>query len=200
MISTKKGTISTRFYWWTCRNRKIVQDKPLQLRLFDLILGFWQFFFIFWLLIWMVAQTLIRHVIFWQTAIKTFRSIYVNCFNTLRFPAEVRTKLLKMHFLDNLRAITQEGSTETRQMTHFLSTFLTLTVCNIHFYIWKWSKFIFLWSPLWSILVCKIPQFWAKATDLDSPGRGHYTFLESKQLEVTKIQIMFCPARGAKKK
>ena len=68
---------------------------------------------------WTVAQTPKRHIIFWKTVIKTFRSIYVNCFNTLRFLAEVSTKLQKMHFLDNLRTITQEGSTETRQMTPF---------------------------------------------------------------------------------
>ena len=61
--------------------------------------------------------------------------MYVNCFNTLRFLAEVSTKMEKMDFLDNLRTITQEGSTETRQMTPFLlSTFAALTVCDIHFY------------------------------------------------------------------
>ena len=38
-------TISTRFYWLTCRNQKLVQNKPLQQRLFDLVLGFWQSFF-----------------------------------------------------------------------------------------------------------------------------------------------------------
>ena len=68
---------------------------------------------------WTVAQTPINHIIFWKTVIRTFRSIYVNCFNRLRFLAEVSTKLQKMHFLDNLRTITQEGSTETRQMTPF---------------------------------------------------------------------------------
>ena len=41
----------------------------------------------------------------------------------------------KCTFLDNSRAITQEGNMETRQITHFLSTFYALTVRNIHFYI-----------------------------------------------------------------
>ena len=78
-----------------------------------------------------MAQTPIRHIIFWQTVIKTFRSTYVNCFHTLRFLAETSTKLQKMHFLDNLRTITQEASTETRQMTpFFLSTISALAVCN----------------------------------------------------------------------
>ena len=42
----------------------------------------------------------------------------------------------------------------------FSSTFWALTVCDIHFCIWKMSKFVFMGSPLWSILVCKIPEFW----------------------------------------
>ena len=35
--------------------------------------------------------------------------------------------------------------------------------CKINFWIWKYSKFIFMWSPLWFILVCKIPQFLSKS-------------------------------------
>ena len=37
-------TIPTRFYWFTCRNEKLVKNKPLQQSLFDLILRFWQSF------------------------------------------------------------------------------------------------------------------------------------------------------------
>ena len=52
-----------------------------------------------------------------------------------------------------------------------------------------------MWSPLWSILVCKIPQFWAKL-----PIRtAHHTFLEIRHAGLLKIHIMFCPLRGAKK-
>ena len=65
---------------------------------------------------WMVAHTAINHIIFSKTVIKTFRSIYINCFNRLRFLAEVSTKLWKMHFFGQLRTITQDGSMETRQM------------------------------------------------------------------------------------
>ena len=36
--------------------------------------------------------------------------------------------------------------------------FWALTFCDIHFCIWKFSKFIFMWFLLWSILVCKIPE------------------------------------------
>ena len=115
-----------------------------------------------------VAWTPINHTIFWKSGKRTFRCIYVNCFNRLRFLAEVSTKLYKMHFFEQF---TQEGNMKTRQMTPFLSsTFSTGTVCNIHFCVWKQSKFIFIWSPLSSILVCKISQFWEKATSLENPS------------------------------
>ena len=81
------------------KNEKLVQNKPLQQRLFDLILGFWHFFYILIANVsWTVAQTPINHIIFWKTEMKTFRSIYVNYFNTLGFLAEVSTKLQKMLF------------------------------------------------------------------------------------------------------
>ena len=69
-------TISTRFYWLTCRNH-IYPWNAYRGRNH--------------------AETPIRHIIFWKTVIKNFRSIYVNCFNTCRFLAEVSTKLQKMH-------------------------------------------------------------------------------------------------------
>ena len=142
-----------------------------------------------------MAQNPIRHVIFWETAIKNFRFISVNCFNTLRFLAEVNTKLQKMHFLDKLRAITQEGSTETRQVTTFLSTFSALTVCNIHFYIWKWPKSFSCSPPFGLSWYVKYLNFEQKLPI----WTAHHIFLESRQPEVTKIHIMFCPPRGAKK-
>ena len=42
---------------------------------------------------WMEAQTPISHSIFWKSGIRTFRCIYVNCFNRFRFFAAVSTKL-----------------------------------------------------------------------------------------------------------
>ena len=42
---------------------------------------------------WIVAQTPINHIIFWKSVMRTFRCIYVNCFNRLRFLAEISTKL-----------------------------------------------------------------------------------------------------------
>ena len=50
---------------------------------------------------------------------------------------------------------------------------------------------------LWSILVYKIPQFWAKAIDPDSPR----TFLERRHPEVTKnLKLCFVPQGEPKKK
>ena len=48
-----------------------------------------------------------------------------------------------------------------------------------------------MWSPLWSILVCKIPQFWAKATALDSP---------SYSSRVTKTLYYVLSTEGCQKK
>ena len=39
-----------------------------------------------------VAQTPVNHIIFWKSVMRTFRCIYVNCFNRLRFLAEVSKK------------------------------------------------------------------------------------------------------------
>ena len=41
---------------------------------------------------WTVAQITIIHSIFWKNVMRTSRCIYVNCFNRLRFLAEVSTK------------------------------------------------------------------------------------------------------------
>ena len=43
--------------------------------------------------LWTVAWTPIYHTIFWKSGKRTFRCIYVNYFNRLRFLAEVSTKL-----------------------------------------------------------------------------------------------------------
>ena len=42
---------------------------------------------------WTVVQTSINYSILWKSVMRTFRSIYVNCFNRLRFLAEVSTEL-----------------------------------------------------------------------------------------------------------
>ena len=40
-----------------------------------------------------VAQNSINHSLFWKSVMRTFRCIYVNWFNRIRFLAEVSTKL-----------------------------------------------------------------------------------------------------------
>ena len=77
---------------------------------------------------------------------------------------------------------------ETRQMIPFLSsTFSALTVSNIHFWIWKYSKLIFTW--FWSILVCKILQLLVKSYRF---GQLIILFLKVDTLWFLKIYIMFC--------
>ena len=45
-----------------------------------------------------VSHSIINNTNFWKCVTRPFRCIYVNCFNRLRFLAEVSTKLQKMHF------------------------------------------------------------------------------------------------------
>ena len=88
------------------------------------------------------SHNIVNNNIFWKCVTRSFRCIYVNCFNILRFFAEVSTKLRKCTFSDNLRIISQEGNMETTQMTPlFSSNFSALPVCNIHFWISKYLKF-----------------------------------------------------------
>ena len=94
---------------------------------------------------WTMAQTTVNHVIFWKSEMRTFRCIYVNCLGFL------------------LRSA-QNWSAQPHFFHYFLS------VCSIHFYIWKQSKTFFVWFILLLILVCKAPQFWAKATNSGNPS------------------------------
>ena len=99
---------------------------------------------------WTVAHSPINYTIFWKSIMRNFRCIYVKCFTRLFFFLSPAQNWKKCTFLDNLRAITQEHS------ENFVTFILYL--------------FIFMCLPLlWYILVCKISQFWAKATDSDSP-------------------------------
>ena len=110
-----------------------------------------------------VSHSIINNILFWKLITRPFRCIYVNCFNIdLDFLLKSAQNHKKCIFLDDLLTITWEGNMETKQMARFLSKFSALTVFNIHFWIWKYSKFIFVWSPFWYILVWKIPHLLAK--------------------------------------
>ena len=116
----------------------------------------------------------INNTIFCKCVTRSFRFIYVNCFNRLRFLAEVRT------FLDNLKTITQEGNMVTRQMTHLLFLFV------IFISEFENTQNSFSCGPpfglFWSV---KYLNFWPKATHSDS-------------LRLLEIYIMFCSPAGAK--
>ena len=53
-----------------------------------------------------------------------------------------------------------------------------------------------MWSPLWSILVCKIPQFWKKVPIWTT----HHTFLESRNPEITKNSYYVLSSKAKAKK
>ena len=72
---------------------------------------------------------------------------------------------------------------ETTQMTPFSSsTFSTLPVCNIHFWIWKYLKFIFKFISSVHSGLQNTPIFCQKLLI----RTAHHTFLESRYLEITK--------------
>ena len=108
--------------------------------------------------------------------------------------AEVSTKFQKMHFFRQFK--NHNSGREHRNQTNdpiFSSTFSDLFVIFISEF--EYSKFIFMWSPLWSILVCKIPQFLAKSYRF----RQLITlFQKVDTLRLLKIHIMFCSPAGAK--
>ena len=130
---------------------------------------------------WTVAQTPIKHIIFWKTLIRTFISIYVNCFNRLRFLAEVSTKLQKIHFMDNLRGISQEGSMKTRQMTPFF-IYVFLKLCLAFIFIFQNGRNSFScghpFGLFWSVKYLNFGQKLPNRT-------AHHTFLESRHPVVT---------------
>ena len=98
----------------------------------------------------MVAQTHINKVIFCNSVMRTFRRIYVNCFNKLSFFANINRKMQEIHFFGQFKDHkSQEGNQANDTISS--STFSDVPVCFI---------FIFMSSHLGYILVDKI-YFWA---------------------------------------
>ena len=141
-----------------------------------------------------VAQTSINHIIFWKSVMRTFKCIYLNCFSRLRFLAEVRTKLQKINFKDNLRAMTQKENVETRQMTPFF------------IYFFQSVTFIFVFENCQNSFLCGLPfgPFWSVkylSFGLKLPiSKVHLNFLESRHLEVTKNPNYSLSPEGSPKK
>ena len=100
----------------------------------------------------------------------------------------------KSLFFDNLSIIGREHENYTNDpIFHLL--FSAPPACNIYFWIWKYLKNSFSNSLFRSILVCKIPQLFAK-----SYWFGQIIILLQKveTLRLLKICIMFCLPTGAK--
>ena len=143
----------------------------------------------------MEAQTPINHSIFWKSGIRTFRCIYVNCFNRFRFFAAVSTNFKKCTFLDNLQTISHEGNMETKLTTPFFSStfsalFVTFTFLfeNKQNSLWCGPPF----GPFWSVKYLNFGQKLPLRTT-------HHTFLESRQPEVTKNPYYVLTPSGATK-
>ena len=106
------------------------------------------FRFLFFNISWTVARTPIKNTIFWKSMMRSFRWIEINGFNRFRFLAEASTNVQKMHYFGQFKDQNSGRKKGVRQMSPFFSsTFRALTVCDIHFCIWKLSKFIFVGPP-----------------------------------------------------
>ena len=145
----------------------------------------------------MVSQTPINHTIFWKSVMRTFRCIYVNRFNRLRFLAEVSTELQKKHLSGNLRAINPEGNRKTRQMTPFFHQFFWLQLFITFIFVFANSHSLFSWGPpfvpFWSVKCLNFGQKLPTRT-------AHHTFLESRYPEVTKNPYYVLSHEGHQKK
>ena len=137
-----------------------------------------------------ISRTSIKNTIFWKSIMRSFRWIGINCFYIFRFLVEVSTNLQKMHYFGNLRTITKERNKEIRQMTPFFSsTFWALTVCEIHFCIWKLLKFIFMGSYFcisWSEKYLNFGSVSCKIRILSSSSQQTYT------LKVSATFLLVC--------
>ena len=88
----------------------------------------------------------------------TFICIYRNCYNSLRFFADLSKNCKKDAIFDNLRTMTQEREIQTNDPIFKICVSSPNYLGN-SFWIWKLSKSIFTGSPFWPILVCKILEF-----------------------------------------
>ena len=117
--------------------------------------------------------------------------MYVSCFNILRFFAEFSTKLQKIQFFDHGNSGREHGIYTNDPI--FSCTFSALPVCNVSEF--ENTQNSFSNSLLWSILVCKIPQCFAKSYSL---RQLIILFSIVNTLRLLKIYVMFCPRAGAK--
>ena len=115
-----------------------------------------------------VSHSIIKNTVFLKSITRPLTCIHLSFFSRLKFFLRSAKNCKKCTF-QTIKYHKQKGNMKTSQVTpSFMYFFFTLTVCNIHFYIWKSSKLIFMWFSFWSILVCKTPYFWALTTNLGS--------------------------------
>ena len=116
---------------------------------------------------------LLEHSVVYR-CLRQFANNYCNRF---RFVADI-SKILSKRFSDNWR---KEIGTRSSFFIYCLSS-----KWNSFLYL-KIIKFIFMCYSLQFILVCKLPRFWTKASDLDDPS------CFSKTLKILKIHYVLSP-------
>ena len=123
-----------------------------------------------------------KNTVFWKSMMRSFRWIEINCFSRFRFLAEVSTNLQKMHYFGQFKDHNSGRKKEIRQMTLFFIYFLS-SVCDIHFCIWKLSKFIFMGSSLclfWSAKYLNLAGASCEIWNLPHSNQETYTLKKVK--------------------
>ena len=129
-------------------------------------------------------HSIINNTIFWKCATSSFRCIYVNYFNILRFLAEVSTKLQILHFFRQFKDRNFKRGDGNYTNNPIFSIYFFSSNCLWHWFLkLKILKIRFNVVPLWSILVCKISHFFFRKLPIQT---AHHNFLESRHPEVTK--------------
>ena len=131
-------------------------------------------------------------IIVCKTVIRTFRCIYVNCFNRLGFLVEVSTKLQILQFFGQFKDH-NFGRKHENQIIFFFYFFCS--VCNIIFIIESGQNFScrppfgLFWSVKYLNFGRKLPI-----------GTAHRTFLKSRHPEVTKNPYYVFSSKGTRKR
>ena len=141
---------------------------------------------------WKVAQTPISHITSCKSVMRTFRYIYVNCFNRLSFLCLGQHKIAK-----NALFWTIKGSSlrkETWKLDKWPYVF------HLIFLLWLLVSSISKFENGQNSFSCG-PPFFASSIFGKSSRFWQPTilFFKEETLRLLKIHIMFCPARKAKK-
>ena len=144
--------------------------------------------------------------IFWKSMMRSFRWIEIKCFNIyLGFSLRSAQICKKCTIWAILRTITQERKKIRQMIPFFSSTFWALTVCHIHFCIWKLPKFIFMGSSFrsfWSAnylnfggVRCEIrilPRSIQETYALRKGKNQVLLFLSSWKPNLSDLMVYFC--------